>query len=86
MTDQQKENFAHNIKIARFLKGWSANELAKEAKLSPLNRISLFEEKRGKPSLDEYSKICCSLGQPMDDMLMKKARIVIEFSDIQKPV
>lgn len=83
MTDQQKENFAHNIKIARFLKGWSANELAKAANIKPLSRISLFEERRGLPSIEEGVRICEILGQPLDDMILRKAKIVIEFSEVK---
>lgn len=79
MTDQQRANFAHNIKIARFLIQISAHDLAKSCGFTPLSRISSIEEMRGKPTLDEFLKICEVLGQPIESMINKRAKITIQY-------
>lgn len=71
--------FGKNLKTARFLKQWSQNDLAKAAEITPLKRISLFEEARGRPKLEEVYAICNALGQPIDMMINKEAKIIITF-------
>lgn len=80
MTDEQKECFAHNLKLARFLNQMSQADLAKAANIKPLSRIGNFEECRGAPKTDEFINICKALGQPMDDMINRKAKIIIQYS------
>lgn len=67
------------MKIARFFKDMTAAELSKKARLRQMKRAADIEDGRGLPTLEEVCKICNALGQPIDSMLYKKAKIKIEY-------
>ncbi len=71
--------FRKNVFKIRLSQGLSGRELSERANLKQKKRINDIEEERGTPSLGEVYSICKTLGYSIDDMLNKKAEIIITF-------
>lgn len=71
--------FRSNLKKARYLNEMTSKELSEKAGLRQLKRVADIEEGRGKPTIEEVYSICEVLKQPIDSMLNREGKIVIEF-------
>lgn len=56
------------IRAARLRKGWTQEELAEKAGLSPTH-VSVIERAGNSVKLETFVSICCALGVSADDVL-----------------
>ena len=73
--------FRRNLLLFRAIAGLSGRALSETLKMKAPNRIHDIEEGRTPPKLDEVCTICKHFGHKMDDMLYKKAEVIIKFRE-----
>lgn len=56
------------IRVARLAKGWTQEELAEKAGISPTH-VSVIERAGNSVKLETFVSICCALGVSADDVL-----------------
>lgn len=76
--------FCENMRTYRQFLGISSKQASIDCGLKLKSRWECIEYGRGVPSMLEFHLICKYLGQSMDDMLNKLAKMEIRFSEITK--
>lgn len=72
------------IRAARIAKGWTQEELAEKAGISPTH-VSVIERAGNSVKLETFVSICCSLGISADDILqdMVPASVNAQVSELE---
>jgi len=70
--------FRRNLKILRNVHDISSKDLSQKIGLRQLKRISDLEDGKGSPSLDEVHLISRHFGVPLDKLLYKDLKVIIE--------
>lgn len=79
MSASDFELFRKNLKNTRSASGITGSELSNALGFARQKRIADIEEGKGRPSLEEVSKICKHFNVSIDDMLYRTAQVTIEF-------
>ena len=75
--------FAHRLKMAREIKGWSQKELAKRSKCSQ-NAVSNYERGVQLPSLENAADLAVALGVSLDWLTGLSPKIRVQRVSPQK--
>lgn len=73
------------IRAARLTKGWTQEELAEKAGISPTH-VSVIERAGNSVKLETFVSICCALGVSADDVLrdLVPPSVSVQTSELEK--